>query len=211
MSSLKNIDAIILDLGGVLFDIDYHLSASAFEALGIPDFKKLYSQAQQNEWFDQFEIGKIDKRALLDYLHEKIPGSHTDEDYIRCWNAMLIGMNPIKFQTLKKIRPHFKLFLLSNANELHLPQVEKMIEQANPGQTLEAHFDQLYFSHLIGLRKPHAESFNKIISDHQLMPERTLFLDDSIQHVEGARAIGLNAELITKEFTTEVVFSEFIL
>jgi len=211
MIDLRKIDNIIFDLGGVLFDIDYHLSANAFEELGIPDFKKLYSQAHQNDWFDNFEIGKINQQELLAYLHENIPGNHQDADLIRCWNAMLLGMEPIKFETLKKIRPHFKLFLLSNANELHLPQVERMIEEKNPGQTLQAHFDQLYFSHLIGLRKPHPESFLKIINDHQLDMERTLFLDDSIQHVEGAKAIGLNAALITKDFNTEVVFSQFLL
>lgn len=211
MINLQNIDTVIFDLGGVLFDIDYHLSAKAFEDLGIPDFKQLYSQAHQNTWFDDFEIGKINQQQLLSYLHQTIPGNHLDADFIRCWNAMLLGMDPIKFNTLKKIRPHFKLFLLSNANELHLPQVERMIEEKNPGQTLHAHFDQLYFSHLIGLRKPNPDSFLKIINEHNLSIEKTLFLDDSIQHVEGAKAIGLNAALITKEFNTEVVFSQFLL
>ncbi len=211
MINLQNIDTVIFDLGGVLFDIDYHLSAKAFEELGIPDFKQLYSQAHQNDWFDNFEIGKINQQQLLSYLHQEIPGKHQDADFIRCWNAMLLGMDPIKFKTIKKIRPHFKLFLLSNANELHLPQVERMIEEKNPGQTLQAHFDELYFSHLIGLRKPNPDSFFKIINDHQLNLAKTLFLDDSIQHVEGAKSIGLNAALITKEFNTEVVFSQFLL
>jgi putative hydrolase of the HAD superfamily len=46
----------------------------------------------------------------------------------------------------------------------------------------------------MGLRKPDAEAFHHVLSRHGAEPSRTLFIDDSIQHVVGARAAGLQAE-----------------
>ena len=50
------IDTLILDLGGVLIDVDYTASASAFHALGFPDFDGLYTKARQTDLFDRFEF-----------------------------------------------------------------------------------------------------------------------------------------------------------
>jgi putative hydrolase of the HAD superfamily len=41
------------------------------------------------------------------------------------------------------------------------------------------------------MRKPHPESFLEICRIHGLTPEKTIFIDDSIQHVEGSMRAGL--------------------
>jgi putative hydrolase of the HAD superfamily len=43
------------------------------------------------------------------------------------------------------------------------------------------------------LRKPHATSFKHILEFHQLNANETLFLDDSEQHIIGARKTGIQA------------------
>jgi putative hydrolase of the HAD superfamily len=43
------------------------------------------------------------------------------------------------------------------------------------------------------MKKPHPETFLHVCERHGLNPSRTLFLDDSIQHVEGAHRAGLHA------------------
>jgi putative hydrolase of the HAD superfamily len=43
------------------------------------------------------------------------------------------------------------------------------------------------------MRKPHPEAFLHLCALHQLDPARTHFIDDSFQHIEGARAAGLRA------------------
>ncbi len=46
---MPDIDAVILDLGGVILNIDYHLTRKAFEKLGIKDFDSMYSQAEDRQ------------------------------------------------------------------------------------------------------------------------------------------------------------------
>jgi putative hydrolase of the HAD superfamily len=58
---------------------------------------------------------------------------------------------------------------------------------------LREYFEAAYFSCEIGLRKPNLEIFKHVIETEGLDPEETLFIDDSAQHVKGAKNAGLHA------------------
>ena len=52
-------------------------------------------------------------------------------------------------------------------------------------------FEGIHYSHELGMRKPDPAAFLTICNGHGITPERTLFIDDSMQHVEGAAQAGL--------------------
>ena len=56
---MKNIKAIIFDLGGVILNINYRLTIAAFEKLGVKNADLFYSKKVQNPIFDKLEIGAI--------------------------------------------------------------------------------------------------------------------------------------------------------
>src|SRR5690606_25303968 len=62
---IQNIKHIILDLGGVLLDIDYQRTEDAFVELGMRDFAQHYTQAVQSDFFSDFETGKIDEQQFI--------------------------------------------------------------------------------------------------------------------------------------------------
>ena len=49
------------------------------------------------------------------------------------------------------------------------------------------------------MRKPDAEIFETVLKENQLDRSKTLFIDDSIQHIEGAVRVGLPAALLNVE------------
>jgi putative hydrolase of the HAD superfamily len=51
------------------------------------------------------------------------------------------------------------------------------------------------------LRKPDERIFKKVLKASRLIPEETLFLDDSDLNVQAARSVGLQAVLITPDYT----------
>ncbi len=210
MVNFSSINAIIFDLGGVLFDINYQNTADAFAKLGMNNFVSAYSQAQQNQLFDEFEKGNVSNEIFRNFIRENISHQLLDEEIDAAWCAMLIGMEPIKFETLKKVGAHFPIFLLSNTNAIHLPKVHEMIAQKTPENSLEKSFLHCYFSNQIHLRKPDAAAFEIILQENNLQPENTLFLDDSIQHIVGAQKIRLQAIHITSEMNTEKIFAPFL-
>ena len=58
----------------------------------------------------------------------------------------------------------------------------------------ERHFDDLFFSHELGIAKPDAGFFRAILERVDADPASTLFIDDHEANVEGARSAGLRAE-----------------
>jgi putative hydrolase of the HAD superfamily len=58
-------------------------------------------------------------------------------------------------------------------------------------------FEKTYYSHLMGKRKPDAEIFEQVLRENNLNPAETLFIDDSPQHLETARKLGLQTYLMT--------------
>ena len=188
------IDTILLDLGGVLIDVDYHRTADAFNALGFDGFEAIYSKAQQDHLFDGFEIGAF----LPDEFRARIRGLHgngiTDAQVDHCWNAMIGRIPQERIDLVRRLKERYRVLLLSNTNAIHVPAFERIIAEDNGISDFKALFDGAYYSCEMGLRKPDAEAFHHALSRHGADAARTLFIDDSIQHVIGAREAGLRAE-----------------
>jgi putative hydrolase of the HAD superfamily len=64
-------------------------------------------------------------------------------------------------------------------------------------QNFYDHFDHATLSFEVGSVKPQREIYEDAVRGLAIAPEQALFLDDKQENVEGARAIGLNAELFT--------------
>jgi putative hydrolase of the HAD superfamily len=85
----------------------------------------------------------------------------------------------------------YKTFLLSNTNEIHYNAYSKILERQLGKTSLSNFFDKQYLSHELGMQKPDTEIFRLVIEENGLLPDETLFIDDSPQHIEGARKAGL--------------------
>ena len=72
-------------------------------------------------------------------------------------------------------------------------------------------FDKVYYSHEIKLRKPNADIFRLVIKENNLSIKKTLFIDDSIQHIESAKRIGLKTYHLDGKETMESIFPDIIL
>ena len=200
---LNNIRHIILDFGGVLLNIDYTRTEKAFRDLGIDDFGERYSQLKQTELFDQLETGRITEEKFLSALKEISGKMLSDQQIIEAWNAMLLDLPLRRLQILQQLQLHFDLFLLSNTNAIHEAAFNKILKAQAGFASMAVFFDKVYFSHRVGLRKPDKAIFELILNEHQLQPERTLFVDDSPQHIEAAQKLGIQTIFLKKGMTIE--------
>ncbi len=196
---------IIFDLGGVILDIDYQLTESAFKALGGADFEALYSQARQTDLFDAFEKGEIEEAAFFFKL-KSLMGLEVPQNALKeAWNAMLIGLPYENYSLLRKLTGRYRLFLLSNTNQTHINAFTKLIQRVCPMREFENLFEKVYYSNRIGLKKPDEAPFLKILAENGLSADETVFIDDSIQHVKGAAKTGIHAYLLEKGTSTEAL------
>ena len=200
---IKDIKHIIFDLGGVLINLDYNRTAEAFIEIGLSNFNDLYSQLQQTTVFDDLETGRIQRADFVRAL-QKISGKPlTEEQVYTAWNAMLLDFPIRRLQILQQLRLHYDLILLSNTNDIHEEAFNKILLQSHGMPNIGVFFDKVYFSHRVGMRKPDKEIFQQIIDDTGFKPEHTLFIDDSPQHIEGAKLLGIKTIYLEKGMTIE--------
>ena len=58
------------------------------------------------------------------------------------------------------------------------------------------HFIKAYYSHEVGFRKPYPDSFIQLLKEQHLLPEETVFIDDTLSNIEAAISVGLQTEHI---------------
>jgi putative hydrolase of the HAD superfamily len=103
-------------------------------------------------------------------------------------------MPPRRAEQVRHLGQRTRLFLLSNTNAIHARVFEEDLRVTLPdAEAFWGAFEQAHYSQDLGMKKPHPETFLHVCELHGLAPERTLFLDDSFQHVQGANTAGLHA------------------
>lgn len=204
LKDFPHIKNIIFDLGGVLLNIDYKATETAFKNAGIKNFDELFNQAKQTRLFYNLEKGLIDEETFKDGLRLLSNVSLSDKTIHDAWNAMLLDFPKHRMELLKKIRNNYKTFLLSNTNELHISVFEKAIASTHGISDFSSLFDKLYYSCRVKMRKPDKEIFEMVIQENNLNPHETLFIDDSIQHILSAQALGLNTFHLQNSDVTEL-------
>lgn len=179
------IEAIIFDLGDVFLNLNHQASVDAFKKLGL------------NEWNDDlkaktilFETGKMDELHFMKAIQKYLP-NHELSEIRDAWNA-IIGDFPLeRLEFLEKLQNKYDIFLLSNTNPTHIDRFEHHVGLTF-AREFYAHFNKIYFSYETKVRKPEEAVFNLILKQNNLKPNKTLFVDDTLEHIEAAKALGIN-------------------
>ena len=207
MQKIKN---ILVDYGNVIFMIDFIKSQQAFTQLGIANSGEIFAHSGQIKLFDDFDRGTISGGQFRDGLRE-LTGNFllTDVQIDDAWNALLLGVPEGKHEILLALKGKYRTFLLSNNNEIHYARCMQSIQDNYGIVDNSVFFEYAYYSHMMGMRKPDAEIFEYVLKEQGLIPEETLFIDDSLQHLATAAQLGIHTALFTKEHPLEAIVEEW--
>ena len=109
--------------------------------------------------------------------------SHTE--WQAGWNEVFVGPYPGVQQKLTELTGRLPLYAFTNTNPTHETAWRARYDHAL------GHFEEIYVSSTIGMRKPDQEAFEFVANAMQLAPEEILFLDDNPENIRGAEASGL--------------------
>ena len=204
LTVMRDIKNIIFDYGNVIFLIDFKRTQHTFTELGIDNVERFFAHTGHDPLFDQFEQGLITAHEFRDGIR-RITGKTelTDEQIDNAWNTLLIGVPPINHRILLAAKKRYRTFLLSNNNEIHYHWIMNYLQSEYNIQSNEVFFEKDYYSHLLKMRKPDKDIFEFALRENHLAPEETLFVDDSPQHIETAKKLGLHTHLLTAPETLE--------
>lgn len=186
--AIKN---IILDLGGVLLNLSFAKTEAAFDAIGLADFNNHFSQFKASPLFEELETGRVSMPEFLEYFKKETGLNQEDEPIIKAWNAMLLDFPTERIEWLKALSEKYRVFLYSNTNAFHHDAFQESFLKAFPEKPFDQYFEKAYYSHVFGKRKPYPESYTDLLNDAGLIAEETIFVDDTLPNIEGAKAAGL--------------------
>lgn len=204
---MENIKNIIFDYGNVIFLIDFQRTQQAFINLGITNIETFFAHKGHDRLFDEFEKGNITPEEFRNGIRQKANKPQlTDTEIDNAWNTIFLGIEDGNHELLLRIKEKYNTFLLSNTNQIHHNFFSTYVEKTFGLKDNLSLFNQVYYSHLLNMRKPDANIFEYVLQINNLIPSETLFIDDSPQHLATAKALGMHTYLMTAPDTLQKYF-----
>ena len=186
---------IIFDFGDIFINLDKLAVDKNLKEIGLETFP----EKMLLHCYD-LETGKLTKDEFVEIFvneyYDKLKGENFDEkciEFIKIWNSILLDFPNyrLKFLIDLKKSKKYRLFLLSNTNEIHISWVKKSwgIDLYNEFKNC---FEQFYLSHEINLRKPNTDIYEFVLSNNQLIADETLFIDDTKENTDSASKLGIH-------------------
>lgn len=184
---------LLFDLGNVIIDIDIPRTREGLTRLlrDPADFEPVLATIAK------YECGLIGTDLFINQILGQARHGVQALDVIEVWNSMLIGLPTHRLEMLITLRKDYKVYLLSNTNELHLTWVHRYLEREHGVQDFEqAFFDKAFYSHLLKDRKPNPSIYQAVLREAGIAPEDTLFMDDMPENLVPAEALGFRTHLV---------------
>ena len=164
----KGIKNLLIDLGGVLINLDRQRCMENFKKLGFTDVEERLNIQQLNGIFMQQEKGLITSAEFRNGMREMIGKAVSDKQIDEAWNSFLIDIPTYNWKWA--------------------------CENAFPYRTFKAedYFEKTYLSYEMHLVKPESEIFKAVIEDAGIEPQETFFIDDSEMNCKAARELGIS-------------------
>jgi HAD superfamily hydrolase (TIGR01509 family) len=180
------IKAILFDYGSVLVQmVDETPRQLLAERYGVP-LKRIYNLLFDTEASIQAALGEISMEHHWRAIHEilRVPPGERPEFTRQFWSADAVNRELVDY--LPSLREHYRLGLLSNAND----DLRTMLTERWRIADL---FDDMIISTEVGLLKPDPRIYELSIRRLDVQPDEAVFIDDMPVNVEGARNSGLHA------------------
>ncbi len=176
------IKAVIFDLSDVCFNAEEPPFIKAFaekHGLDFPEFEKRYMELLYTA-----ENHEISGRKIWQTIfgHYRLAGD-VDQIIREMINGKVAYQETLDF--VKKLRPKYKTAFFTNYNEDYWKLIAERFD-------LSEYFDVGLVSYMIGARKPAAKGFQYLLEKLGVVPDETIFTDDSAKNLENAGTLGIH-------------------
>ncbi len=198
---------ILFDFGGIFVDLDMSSVNMGIQTYLGTTLQALYHR--HREVFDGFETGRLSEKEFVDAVAQMgLPKNKI----VDIWNSMISGMPKKRIDFIQSLKGQYNIYLYSNINSFHEKEVNRVILKQHRMSLTQFRqlFDDTWFSHDIGFRKPEKEGFEYIIQQTGINPKETLFIDDTASYLEGAKAVGMHTVLHDTSFDIVDVFDSYL-
>lgn len=186
----QNVKNIIFDLGCVLVGLDKQRCVRAFEQIGAGGVAAYVRDHRTADLFFDIETGRMTTEEFCDEVRRMSRCKAENKEIVWAWNQLLVGIPDEEKQRLVDLKKEYRLFLLSNTNDMHW---QKCVKDFFPYHNLGVsdYFEDVYLSYKLQLTKPNRKIFETVLRHSQLQAAETLFIDDVKENCESAAQLDI--------------------
>lgn len=183
------IKCIIFDLGDVIINLDFNqffnevITPSPLDKPKTPVMMEFFRQS------DTYHQGIISDKEFYQQACDLLRICSLDKKaFFKAFNSIISDLNKDMVNLIKKIKKKndFRFICISNINASHWSYLKK--QKWNIWEI----FDDFILSHEVHLTKPNPEIFQLAIDKANCQPNEILFIDDGLNNVRAANALGIN-------------------
>lgn len=183
---------VIFDFGNVL--VEYNIVEFMVKKGISPDMvKRVLKASVMGPFWDEFDRGAItEEEAMAGFLsldagiekelhaaYDNITGMLTKRDFADEWIRQLKSQG-------------FNVYYLSNYSK-------KAFDECADSIDFIKYMDGGIISHQVLMVKPNPEIYKLLINKYNLVPEECVFIDDTLENVEAAKALGMEGIVFTSK------------
>jgi glucose-1-phosphatase len=202
--SLDSADALLFDLGGVIIEIDFNRAFARWAAHSNYRLETIKARFSFDSFYQRHERGEIGASEYFDSLRASLGIDISDTQFVDGWNAIYVREVPGIAALLQRAKEKMPLYAFTNSNPTHQHVWSKRFA------AVLGLFHTVFVSSELGKRKPEPGAFHAIAETMGVKLQRIVFFDDSLENVEGARAIGLRAVYVRSIADIEGSLQEII-
>ena len=183
--------ALLFDLGGVMLRVDIAMAFQAWARYSTFTSEEIATRFKSLTILEDYERGAIDDQAFFVLLRHQLSLDASVTAIEAGWNSIFVSDIEPTRRLAEKARARVPCYALTNSTASHLAIWPVKFPE------LPATFDRVFASFQLGCRKPETEAFLRVCTEIGVHPAEVLFFDDSPTNVAAARAVGMNAIVVS--------------
>jgi len=177
----------LFDLGNTVIRLAYERVLAAICSQATLTRDELVDLLERPGAYRDMERGAVSFYEFYEFLCDHASYSGSVREFHELWSDFFDGTVPGIEDLLDRVRDRYRVAFFSNSNEIHA----ELIPRQFAGLILKD--DPIVFSHRIESAKPDPDAFLKALEIIGATPQQTIFIDDLLENVYAARALGIHA------------------
>ncbi len=177
------IKAILFDFGNVIGHFDHRRASRRLAAYSHLPEPEVYARLFTGALHHDYESGRLTTSEFFRRAAAECRLSCAESDFGPGY-ADMFWPNPEVCDLIPRLKPAYRLVLVSNTNDLHVRQFREQF------RGVLAHFDHQVLSHEVGARKPAPAIYAAAGEAAGCEPAQGVFIDDMPRNVAAAAALG---------------------
>jgi len=192
-------ELLIFDLGRVLIDFDFMKAITNLKRYSPLSNEQIQHFFETTPLWDAYERGAISSELFFAKLSEGIELKGLTFPAFQAMWCNIFTEKKDSVALLTQLRPHYRLAMLSNVNEMHWNYIRGLHD-------FMTWFEIPVASYAVGMRKPEPEIFQYVLDKAGVPAAKAVFTDDLEAHTVAAGALGIRSHVFTTaaQFKTDI-------